>query len=378
MGNKVTSDRHKKPRSIVDLEIKVGEYRTINEGDPEMREDPEFPKAMMEEILATNTSIDGGTLQGTYVFYPNKTKPKMWIGNYKVVNPEDIICKTVAEKIGLTEEEWRNYIKNKQINEKGDDKTKVNANFDEITCEIPIELKENLEKANIDYVTMENNNIPYYDESEFIQDPDILNKIYNSLNNSNLENLHEDSYLMNGYTVDKSLYLDNAANEEEDEETVNQEEIEVESEKKTNEVKENAKIVKKMSKSSSYVNKLNKLTKTVNVSKEKLAENRTSEDRHGKPKYTENNVFSPKNKTQRNVSKNIKPKKCDKRDILAELINENKNKYQHKINTINKKNKDLYKNLASLSTKESFESKKKTKKNITSVKNVYNNSILVK
>lgn len=41
----------------------------------------------------------------------------MWIGNYKILNPEDILCANVAEKIGITEMEWKKYIKRKKKNE---------------------------------------------------------------------------------------------------------------------------------------------------------------------------------------------------------------------------------------------------------------------
>ncbi|EAA15476.1 hypothetical protein [Plasmodium yoelii yoelii] len=62
--------------------------------------------------------VEGNNVQGTFVYYPNKDKPKMWIGNYKILNPEDILCTNVAEKIGISEEQWKNYIKIKNTTQK--------------------------------------------------------------------------------------------------------------------------------------------------------------------------------------------------------------------------------------------------------------------
>lgn len=33
-----------------------------------------------------------GNGSGTYIFYPNKDKPKMWVGQYKCLNPGDLLC----------------------------------------------------------------------------------------------------------------------------------------------------------------------------------------------------------------------------------------------------------------------------------------------
>lgn len=113
MGNALTEPK-KKTLTIHDLAVKVGEYKSIQEGDPEMREDPEFPLHMMYEALDNNNTIEGNAVQGTYVYYPNKDKPKMWIGNYKIMNPEDILCKDVAAKIGMSEDQWKKYIEEKK------------------------------------------------------------------------------------------------------------------------------------------------------------------------------------------------------------------------------------------------------------------------
>lgn len=108
------SEPKKKALTIHDLTVKVGEYKTIHEGDPEMKEDPEFPLHLMHEAIDNNNTIDGNAVKGTFVYYPNKNKPKMWIGNYKILNPEDILSKDVAAKIGMTEAQWKKYIENKK------------------------------------------------------------------------------------------------------------------------------------------------------------------------------------------------------------------------------------------------------------------------
>lgn len=113
MGN-IVSEPKKKALTIHDLTVKVGEYKTIHEGDPEMKEDPEFPLHLMHEAIDNNNTIDGNAVKGTFVYYPNKNKPKMWIGNYKILNPEDILSKDVAAKIGMTEAQWKKYIENKR------------------------------------------------------------------------------------------------------------------------------------------------------------------------------------------------------------------------------------------------------------------------
>ncbi|KAL8451838.1 hypothetical protein Emed_001718 [Eimeria media] len=62
------------------------------QGDAELPEDPDFPKRLLEQTRAFDFSNQVGNGTGTYIFYPNKDKPKMWVGQYKCLNPGDLLC----------------------------------------------------------------------------------------------------------------------------------------------------------------------------------------------------------------------------------------------------------------------------------------------
>lgn len=207
MGNLLGTPKQK-PLTIHDLTVKVGEYRTINEGDPEMKEDPEFPLQMMKEALDNNNTIEGNVVQGTYVYYPNKRKPKMWIGNYRILNPEDILCKNIAAKIGMNEEEWKNYIerKRKASEDEGLKKGKDYPSFSHI-----MEQKDTIKSI------MENSNLQYEYDTEYMNNAEI---IYDNSYYSNDKNLPQATFQSNEFdenspNKDMSYYPDesNGTNE---------------------------------------------------------------------------------------------------------------------------------------------------------------------
>lgn len=62
------------------------------EGSEDLPEDPDFPKELMERTTEWTYNGPHHALNGTNVYYPNKDKIKLWVGEYKVLNPADWIC----------------------------------------------------------------------------------------------------------------------------------------------------------------------------------------------------------------------------------------------------------------------------------------------
>ncbi|KAL8453231.1 hypothetical protein Emag_001963 [Eimeria magna] len=75
-------------RQLVSCSLKIVNWL----GDAELPEDPDFPKRLLEQTRAFDFSNQVGNGTGTYIFYPNKDKPKMWVGQYKCLNPGDLLC----------------------------------------------------------------------------------------------------------------------------------------------------------------------------------------------------------------------------------------------------------------------------------------------
>ncbi|OEH73895.1 hypothetical protein cyc_06657 [Cyclospora cayetanensis] len=91
MGNSASADD--KPKRIATKDLCCHTYvHTYKEGDAELPEDPDFPKRLLDQTRSFDFSnqVKGGN--GTYIFYPNKDKPKMWVGQYKCLNPGDLLC----------------------------------------------------------------------------------------------------------------------------------------------------------------------------------------------------------------------------------------------------------------------------------------------
>ncbi|KYN95947.1 hypothetical protein PGSY75_1435200 [Plasmodium gaboni] len=360
MGN-ITSEQKKKSLMLHELSTKIGDYRTIYEGDPEMLEDPDFPHKMMTEALNNNNTIDGTSVQGTYVYYPNKRKAKMWIGNYKILNPEDILCANVAEKIGITEMEWKKYIKRKTKNE-NDEVMKKNGNMgynENPFEETSVSLNKEIEK--------DNNNNNYKDTNDNITNN--LNRYMKTFNqnknhpynisNNNNSNIYEST---SGTNTKNDILVNNLHN------NILTNENNKEEEKKKSESRD------------SYIDKLNEEITNIREGQEKIIE----EECKNIYNYTKSNypqMIIPQ-KDGSFLIENVDPIKYSnkKKLIIQELLNEHENRFQSQVSNLKKKkNKKGYTNLSSMSTKGSLElSNLKNKETNISKRNIYLNRTLVK
>ncbi|CDU84950.1 conserved protein, unknown function [Plasmodium yoelii] len=351
MGN-IASDQKKKPRSLYELSPQIGEYKTINEGDPEMVEDPEFPNQMMKDALNNNTTVEGNNVQGTFVYYPNKDKPKMWIGNYKILNPEDILCTNVAEKIGISEEQWKNYIKIKNTTQNEENIIQNNANQTNQPLEEFISLKENLTgKKNIEKNDLSN------DELE--NNSTDLNKINNIINNNTTSYIISSNGKKDIHNCEENYY--SACN------TI--EGIEDKIENNKNRKEKNIEQERDALFTKTYIDKLNEEIKKINKEHENViiekqkevyeySMSSTSElvDPQKKEKkkesYVNNKINSVKkiNNKNNNSSNTIDSKKS----IIEQLIEENKNKFNSKRIAVNDAYKKKYLKYSSMSTKDSL------------------------
>ncbi|CRH03800.1 conserved Plasmodium protein, unknown function [Plasmodium relictum] len=347
MGN-IASEHKKKPMTLQDLTTKIGEYRTINEGDPEMIEDPEFPKEMMLEALNKNNTIEGNCVQGTYVYYPNRRKPKMWIGNYKILNPEDILCKNVAEKLGMTEIEWKNYIKRKNTIREESGKTEKFPHFDYYSPEQSRALKEIMKNSNIDYPYVENENSGYYNDNEyFVNSPHFYNNNEMKNDYDSDKYSHNNGVITNDYSFDENIYYDKKST-------------------KDDKIFDN-----------SYINELNDEITKIREEQEKMIIEECK-DIYAYSKSNTDHIIIP----QKNGSFLIEKKNLieyNNKNMIEELMNEKKNKINSQVRVLKEKNKKReYKNLSSMSTKGSLGlDNSNIDKNILN-KNVYLNRTLVK
>ncbi|SBT72091.1 conserved Plasmodium protein, unknown function [Plasmodium malariae] len=386
MGN-IVSEQKRKPLTLLELSTKIGEYRTINEGDPEMVEDPDFPKNMMNEALNNNTTIDGNSVQGTFVYYPNKRKPKMWIGNYKILNPEDILCANVAEKIGMTEMEWKNYIKRKKREQEDESKVVVDLNFDYPFREETNSLKEIFKKENIEFPYRKNDNLVQRSDSEFIGNSLHVNEEYEKLNDhDSYVYSHNKNCVTSGHGFFEDVYYDMTSENEGGE----GEEVKEKYMKKEKEVKEEKYMKKEKNEkdakervedknellNNSYINKLNKDITKFNLEQEQIIQEKRKDIYAYSSTNTSHLIVPQKNGSF--LMKNVDPRKYDKKNIIEELINENKNKINSKIYSLKQKKREQYANLSSLSTKESLEIKKSNNKDNISKNKIYLSKTLVK
>ncbi|EUR62792.1 hypothetical protein PFBG_05398 [Plasmodium falciparum 7G8] len=359
MGN-ITSEQKKKPLMLHELSTKIGDYRTIYEGDPEMLEDPDFPHKMMTEALNNNNTIDGTSVHGTFVYYPNKRKAKMWIGNYKILNPEDILCANVAEKIGITEMEWKKYIKRKKKNE-NDEVMKKNGNigYNENPFEEPsVSLNDIIEKDNNNYNMDTNNNITNNLNRYMKTFKQNKNHPYN-ISNKNNSNIYASTHESN--TKDDIL--------------VNQLQNNMLSNEKDKEEKK-----KKSESRDSYIDKLNDEITNIREDQEKIIK----QECKNIYKYTKSNypqMIIPQ-KDGSFLIENVDPIKYNnkKKLIIQELLNEHENRFQSQVSNLKKKiNKKGYTNLSSMSTKDSLGLPHlKNKDTNISKRNIYLNRTLVK
>ncbi|SOV83121.1 conserved Plasmodium protein, unknown function [Plasmodium sp. gorilla clade G3] len=361
MGN-ITSEQKKKPLTLHELSTKIGDYRTIYEGDPEMLEDPDFPHKMMTEALNNNNTIDGTSVQGTFVYYPNKRKAKMWIGNYKILNPEDILCANVAEKIGITEMEWKKYIKRKKKNE-NDEVIKKNGNVaynENAFAEPSVSLNEVIEKDNNNYKNKDTNDNITNNLNRYMKTFNQNKNHPHNLSNNNNSNIYSSIYEPN--TKDDIL-VNNLHNNNKLTNEKNQEENK-----------------KKTESRDSYIDKLNDEITNIREDQEKIIKQECKNIyKYAKSNYAQ--MIIP----QRDGSfliENVDPIKYNnkKKMIIQELLNEHENRFQSQVSNLKKKiNKKGYTNLSSMSTKGSL-GLPHLKNNETNIskRNIHLNRTLVK
>ncbi|SBS97445.1 conserved Plasmodium protein, unknown function [Plasmodium ovale] len=361
MGN-TSSEPKKRPRTLHELSTKVGEYRTINEGDPEMMEDPEFPQKMMKEALNNNTTVDGNNVQGTFVYYPNKRKPKMWIGNYKILNPEDILCINVAEKIGITEEEWKNYLNKKTKSQEEEGKVEVVPNFEYAPDEQSMSLKEILKKESLKDSHDKTDEFLHCNSSELIRNSSLLNKAFVDVNeNDSIEYSVNNRYVVRSTGDEEDVYYDMRSTRGEEMEGIHETEGAYEA-NGVDEVDEEGRQANKGKwnpRRDNHIRKLNEEGRNISAQEGNFVKEKKKE-LYAYSKASTNHMIMPK-KNESFFIKDIEKKKYNKKSIIAELIRENKNKINSRFSSINeKKKKERYVNLSSMSTKGSFGRKKST------------------
>ncbi|GAW82884.1 hypothetical protein, conserved [Plasmodium gonderi] len=389
MGN-ISCAQQKKPLTMLELSTKIGEYRTINEGDPEMIEDPDFPQKMMNEALSNNTTIDGNAVQGTFVYYPNKMKPKMWIGNYRILNPEDILCTDVAEKIGFSESEWKNYMKARKREQDEPNNVEIVPSFDSAQGVHSMTLKETKKRGNIDPCYGENGeDLESYGRTQFINDPFRSNGKYEGKNgHDNDQHPHSNSCIVEDNEFDEDIYYDmNSTREEESGLMDEVEGVEIvenmrvlnkrdiyNKHKHANQLREG----KHDELRRGYIEKLNNEIATINAQQEKII-NEKRNDLFMYSKSNRSKLVVPENNGSLLMQNVNRSKKGEKNNIIAELISENNKKFSSKIYSLNKKKKEGYANLSSMSTKGSLQMKTSSKdKDSTLNRTVYLNRTLVK
>ncbi|PHJ16817.1 hypothetical protein CSUI_009364 [Cystoisospora suis] len=88
----VGKDGPGEPRKLTADDMQWRYYvKTYKEGDPELPEDPDFPRRLMEKAQDVDWA-HRSQAEGTYVYYPDRSRPKMWVGQYRCLNPGDILC----------------------------------------------------------------------------------------------------------------------------------------------------------------------------------------------------------------------------------------------------------------------------------------------
>ncbi|EUD66485.1 hypothetical protein C922_03119 [Plasmodium inui San Antonio 1] len=358
MGN-ISSGKTRKPLTLLELSTKIGVYRTINEGDPEMVEDPDFPRKMMNEALSNNTTIDGSTVQGTFVYYPNKMKPKMWIGNYKILNPEDILCTNVAEKIGMTEAEWKNYVQARKKEQEQPSNVQIIPNFDSSPGEHSMSFKEIMKTGTIAPFYGEDGHFPSYGGAPFATDPARSHKKYKGENYEDFDQQsHSKSCIVKDTGDDEDIYYDmNSTREDEAgilhrvENLATVEQTYVPSKHKRGDHTGEEKHEQERRK---YIEKLNNEISNINAYQERII----NEKRKDLFAYSESNTsqLPPPQNSESFGMKNIRRStKQDMKNIITELINDNNKTGTSKMYSLRKKKKEGYVDLSSMSTKGSLE-----------------------
>ncbi|GAB68362.1 hypothetical protein PCYB_132370 [Plasmodium cynomolgi strain B] len=360
MGN-ISSGQTRKPLTLLELSTKIGEYRTINEGDPEMVEDPDFPRKMMNEALSNNTTIDGSTVQGTFVYYPNKMKPKMWIGNYKILNPEDILCTNVAEKIGMTEAEWKNYVQARRKEQEQPSDVQIVPNFDSPPGEHSMSLKEMMNRGTIEPFYGEHGEFPSYGGAPFTTDPVGAHKKYKGENYQNFDQQsHSNSCIMKDTGADEDIYYDmNSTREGEaglpyrvdSVATVEQTHVPSKHKRSDYTVEERHEEARRK-----YIQKLNKEITNINAHQERII-NEKRKDLFAYSKSNISELSPPQNGGSVGIKNIRRSTKQDMKNIITELINDNNKTATSKMHSLRKKKKEGYVDLSSMSTKGSLDMK---------------------
>ncbi|KMZ97665.1 conserved Plasmodium protein, unknown function [Plasmodium vivax] len=360
MGN-ISSGQTRKPLTLLELSTKIGEYRTVHEGDPEMVEDPDFPQKMMNEALSNNTTIDGSTVQGTFVYYPNKMKPKMWIGNYKILNPEDILCTNVAEKIGMTEAEWKSYVQARKKEQEQPSNVQIVPNFDSSPGEHSMSLKEMMKRGTIAPFYVDDGEFPPYGGSPFAPDPFHANDKYKGENHQDLdEPPHSNSYLVKDTGADEDIYYDlNSTREDEggilykgdNVATVEQTHVQKKPKRGDHTGEEIHEEERRK-----YIQKLNSEIANINAHQERII-NEKRKDLFAYSKSNGSQLPPPQNGGSFGMKSTRRSSKQDMKNIITELINDNNKMGNSKMNSLRKKKKEGYVDLSSMSTKGSLEMK---------------------
>ncbi|CAA9986856.1 conserved Plasmodium protein, unknown function [Plasmodium knowlesi strain H] len=383
MGN-ISSGQTKRPLTLLELSTKIGEYRTINEGDPEMVEDPDFPRKMMNEALSKNITMDGSTVQGTFVYYPNKMKPKMWIGNYNILNPEDILCRNVAEKIGMTETEWKNYVQARKKEQEQPGNVQITPNFDSSPGEQSMSLKEMMKRGTVAPFYSENGEeFPSYSGPPITTDPVISHKKYKGEKYQYFDQQpHSNSCIVKDTGSDEDIYYDmNSTREGEGELLYKVDNVAtVEQAHVPNKYKRGEKTgeEKREHERRKYIQKLNNEIKNINAEQERII-NEKRKDLFAYSKSNTRQLHPAQNSASFGMKNIRRSTKQDMKNIITELINDNNKTGTSKMHSLKKKKKETYVDLSSMSTKGSLEMKTSSiDKDISFSKRVHTKRTLVK
>ncbi|ANQ06480.1 Uncharacterized protein PCOAH_00007840 [Plasmodium coatneyi] len=360
MGN-ISSGQTRKPLTLLELSTKIGEYRTINEGDPEMVEDPDFPRKMMNEALSKNITVDGSTVQGTFVYYPNKMKPKMWIGNYNILNPEDILCRNVAEKIGMTEAEWKNYVQARKKEQEQSSNVQIIPNFDSSPGEHSMSLNEMMKRGTVAPFYNDGGEFAQYGGAPFVTDSVGAHKKYKGDNDQDFaEQSHSNSCTVKDTGGDEDIYYDmNSTREDEGElpyRVDNTATVEQTHVPRKHQRGEHTKEEKHEQERRKYIQKLNNEISNINAQQERII-NEKRKDLLAYSKSNTSQLPPPQNSGSFGMKNIRRSTKQDMKNIITELINDNNKTDSSKMYSLRKKKKEVYVDLSSMSTKGSLEMK---------------------
>ncbi|KJP88999.1 hypothetical protein AK88_01291 [Plasmodium fragile] len=318
----------------------------------------------MSNSFSISLPVDGSTVQGTFVYYPNKMKPKMWIGNYNILNPEDILCKNVAEKIGMTEAEWKNYVQARRNEQEQPSNVQIIPNFDSSPGKHSMSLKEMMKGGTVAPFYSEDGELPSYGGAPFLAtDPFRAHeKKYKKQNYQDIDQQSQsNSCTIKDTGADDDIYDDMNSTKEDEaglfyrvDNVATVEQTHVLSKQKRGDYTGEEKHEQERQK---YIQKLNNEITNINAHQERII-NQKRKDLLAYSKSNSSQLPPPQNNSGSFGTKNIpRSTKQDMKNIITELINDNNKTVTSKMYSLRTNKKEGYADLSSMSTKGSLDMK---------------------